>query len=321
MDCFSSVSDMLHQLEARQGWKKLVTPRGFALIPPETVGVGRTSVWGDPDSHCFLDSDVRFCAPLMERHYYQQRSIQISFIDTMNMTYYQSRAEAEQARAGLFCYVNNVPLPWFHRYEAGAIQKSQSIVIGEKFLEDNNISLPGNGWDRLAGALNKRQVFIPALSIACREVKNTTINDAVFALYFRGKLVEMLGLLIDYMLLAEATEYPALYEKSRVAARDALKILNVSFVDPPVIQDLACSVGVSKNSLQKAFRQFTGQSIYDYIVALKMERALVLFEDRTLRIEDIARAVGYQSKITFYKTFEKIFACKPSEVRKQILAD
>lgn len=192
-------------------------------------------------------------------------------------------------------------------------------MIGEKFLFDNSISLPDNGWNRLASAVNKRKIFIPALSVACQEVKNTTVSDAVFALYFRGKIVEIIGLLIDYMLHAETTEYPAMHEKSRIAAKNALEILNRSFIDPPVINDLAHSVGVSKNSLQKAFRQFTGQSIYDYIVSLKIERALTLFEDRSLRIEDISKAVGYQSKITFYKTFENIFGCKPNDVRKQII--
>ena len=320
MDCFVSVSDMLDQLENRQKWNKVMTSRGFDLIPPDSVGTGRTMVWGEPESHCFLESDIKFHMPLMERHYYHEKSIQISFIDDMDMSYYQNKDELEKARPGLFCYVNNVPMPWFHRYAAGSVQKSHAIVIGENFLLANNISLPNNGWDRLAAAVNKRRVFIPALSVACQEVKNVVVDDSVFPLYFRGKLVEMIGLLIDYMLHAEAAQYPAIHEKSRIAAKDALKILNVSFINPPVIKDLADSVGVSKNSLQKAFKQFTGQSIYDYIVSLKIERALVLFEDPSLRIEDISRAVGYQSKITFYKAFDNIFGCKPNEVRKQILA-
>ena len=50
-----------------------------------------------------------------------------------------------------------------------------------------------------------------------------------------------------------------------------------------------------------------------------MENALSLFENKSLTIEGVAKAVGYQSKANFYRAFEKAYGFKPNELRKQIL--
>jgi AraC-like DNA-binding protein len=314
VDRFSSTADMLRQYES-QGWKKIKTGRGFTLEPPDEIGKGYAAVWGDPESHCFMDSDLIFHIPLIERYYFQQKGIQISFIDDMTGTYYQNRNESSQANSGLHCHVNNIPLPWFHRYPAGTRQKVFSILITETFFSDSGLSLPHGGWDRLARVLN-RKTFIPELDVVCQEVKNTVIRDEAFIFYFHGKVAGAIGLLLDYMLKSEESDFPGIMEKSRIAARDALQVLNDTFVHPPVIENLAQSVGIDKKTLQNAFKQFTGQSVHEYIVALRMEKALLLLEDSSLRIEDIAKAVGYQSKISFYKAFESTFKCKPNEMRK-----
>jgi AraC-like DNA-binding protein len=319
LDRFSSTADMLRQYE-QQGWKKTKTGRGFTLEPPAKIAEGLVLVWGDPQSHCFIDSDIIFHIPLMERYYFQQKGIQISFIDDMTGTYYQSKAELSQAHEGLFCAVNNIPKPWFHRYPAEARQKVYSIIITESFFSDFRLSLPHNGWDRLARFINNQKTFIPALAVLCQEIKNTTIGDETFEFYFRGKVIEAIGLLLDYTLKMERKSFPAVSEKSRAAAKDALQILNDAYANPPVIEVLAQSVGIDKKTLQNAFKQLAGQSVHDYVQSLRMEKALSLLEEKSLHIEKIAKMLGYQSKINFYKAFECTYGCKPNEIRKLLFS-
>jgi AraC-like DNA-binding protein len=290
---------MLHQYE-QQEWKKIKTGRGFTLEPPTKIAEGMVVVWGDPQSHCFIDSDIIFHIPLMERYYFQQKGIQISFINDMTGTYYQNKAELSQAHTGLFCAVNNIPKPWFHRYPAEVRQKVYSVMITESFFSDFRLSLPHNGWDRLARFINNRKIFIPALMVVCQEIKNTAIGDETFELYFRGKVIEAIGLLLDYTLKMEEKSFPVVSEKSCAAAKEALQILNNAYVTPPVIEVLAQSVGIDKKTLQNAFKQLVGQSVHDYVQALRMEKALSLLEEKSLHIEKIAKMLGYQSKINFY---------------------
>ena len=319
MDRFSSTADMLQQYE-QQGWKKTKTGRGFTLEPSAKIAEGLITVWGDPQSHCFIDSDVIFHVPLLERHYYQQKGIQISVIDDMTVTYYLNKAEASQADAGLLCYANNIPKPWFHRYPAETRQKVYSIIITESFFSGFRLSLPHDGWDRMARVLNNRKTFIPALTVVCQEIKNTAIGDETFAWYFRGKVIEAVGLLLDYTLKMEGKSFPAVSERSRAAAKDALQILNDTYVNPPVIEVLAQSVGIDKKTLQNAFKQLAGQTVHDYVQSLRMEKALSLLEEKSLHVEKIAKTLGYQSKINFYKAFESTYGCKPNEIRKLLFS-
>ena len=317
MDRFFSTADMLAQYEQR-GWTKNRCGYGFSLTPPAETAVGRIVVWGRPDSLCFISTDLVFCNPLMERYYYSEKSIQISFVDDMTATYYQNRSESHEARIGLYCYVNNLPKPWFKRFPADTRQKVNTLLITEKFLNRYQLPLPHDGWDRLARALNGKEISIPALAFVCQQVKNAGIAADAFELFLSAKAAEAVSLLLDFMLKAEATAYPSVTEKSRAAARTALQILNDSFQHPPVIEHLAQSVGIDKKTLQTVFRQMTSQTIHDYIQTLRMEKALSLLENSSLRIEDIAQTVGYHSKINFYQAFKKTFDCTPNEMKKQI---
>jgi AraC-like DNA-binding protein len=319
MYLFSSTADMLQQYE-QQGWKKTKTGRGFTLEPSAKIAEGLVIVWGDPQSHCFIDSDVIFHLPLVERYYFQQKDIKISFIEDMTGTYYQNTAEVSQADAGLHCYINNIPKPWFHRYPAETRQKVYSLIITESFFSGLSFSLPHNGWDRLARVINNRKTFIPALTVACQEIKNTTIGDETFDFYFHAKIVEAIGLLLDYTLKAERKKFPVVKEKSRTAAKNALKILNDTYVCPPVIEVLAESVGLDKKTLQNAFKHLAGQSVHDYVQSLRMDKALLLLREKSLHIEKIAKTVGYQSKINFYKAFEYTYGCKPNEMRRLLFS-
>jgi AraC-like DNA-binding protein len=194
-------------------------------------------------------------------------------------------------------------------------------MITESFFSDSRLSLPHNGWDRLARFINTRKTFIPALAVVCQEIKNTTIGDETFELYFRGKVMEAVGLLLDYTLKMEKKEFPLITERSRVAAKEALHILNDAYVNPPVIEALAQSVGIDKKTLQNAFKQLVGQSVHDYVQSLRMEKALSLLEEKSLHVEKIAKTLGYQSKINFYKAFECTYGCKPNEIRKLLFSE
>ena len=87
-------------------------------------------------------------------------------------------------------------------------------------------------------------------------------------------------------------------------------------MNPPVIEVLARSVGIDKKTLQKAVQHLTGQTINEYIRSLRMEKALSLLMEGTMRIVDIAATVGYHSKMNFYRAFHSTFGCTPKEMLK-----
>ena len=163
---FYSTADMLQQYE-ESGWHRKNNGRGFSLELPPELGTGYMEIWGDPASHCCIDSNMVLNREMVERYYYTERGLKITFIEDMTGSYYQSKDTSEEALFGTFCTVCNLPRPWFHRYPAGTKQKCFSIVICESFLNNTGIIIPSDDWDRAAYIINGRNNKYPELAALC----------------------------------------------------------------------------------------------------------------------------------------------------------
>lgn len=91
------------------------------------------------------------------------------------------------------------------------------------------------------------------------------------------------------------------------------------------VPDLAAYAGVNKSYLQALFARIMGCSITEYVNRKRMEEAVFLLTNSSMKITDIAFAVGYNSRQHFAHTFEKYHGCGPMSYRRlharQIAAD
>lgn len=317
MDCFYSFVDMLRQYEL-EGWKRAGTKYGFRLFPPASFGTGSIEVWGDPKTHSFIDSDVVFHTELVERYYYRERGIQMSFIDDMNVTYYRKKSEKAFAIPGMYVYVNNVPRPWFKRFLPGYVQKVSTILVMESFFCSVGLHYADEDWDRAAIAINNNDLPFPEIALLCKQLKSLNVPRREFDRHFRQKVVEAVRHIFDYARSPGAEAAERLNPKSVDSARRAIEILNEDYAYPPDVETLSKMVNIDKKTLQKAFRRIVGRTVGEHLRSIRMEKALALLEDKQVPIEEISRSVGYLSKVNFYKSFKRVFDCRPHEIRRVI---
>ncbi len=315
MEIYHSLSFMLDEL-SKNGWKKEIVPRGFTLIPDENIGAGQITIWGDPAKLCFIDMDIIYNTPQFMVNYSKERGIQITFSEQIDMMFYKDESGIETGYFGNFIYINNVCIPWFKRYPIGKRTKALTLMISEDFLKEENILLSEEDWNRFARGVNGRNTSLPTLTSILKQLYQTTISNDLFERFFKTKAIESFLLLWDYTQKKEKSDLKKMNTKSHKAVKDTIHILDKSFISPPIITDLAKMVEVDKKTLQFAFKEIVGLSIHKYIRTLKMQNALLLLENKEMRIEDISKAVGYQSKIHFYRAFEAVFSIKPLEMRK-----
>ncbi|WP_126971273.1 AraC family transcriptional regulator [Gynurincola endophyticus] len=83
------------------------------------------------------------------------------------------------------------------------------------------------------------------------------------------------------------------------------------------IESIANDLGLNERRLRTGFRRIYGVSIFEYLLYLRMERAMVLISHSSIKINKIANMVGYQSKFTFAAAFRKYFKNKPSFKRRE----
>ncbi|WP_284645475.1 helix-turn-helix domain-containing protein [Paenibacillus silviterrae] len=87
-------------------------------------------------------------------------------------------------------------------------------------------------------------------------------------------------------------------------------------LDEPIgIPEIAESIGISSSLASQVFKQETGETIYNYLTQLRMERAAELLLKTDARISDIAAMVGYQHENSFIRSFRKFKDITPGKYR------
>ncbi len=312
MKIFDSYQSMIAQLEAC-GYQKTVTSKGYRYDLKPGVGKGTFECWGDNITYAFNDLNVCYDRTHTVLTYSDTLSVQMTFVEENNIQYYQEDNTVEQTNYGTFFYVNNINIPWYKTYFQGEQIRALTIVISNEFLMNHGISLSEEEWDELARTINLRPISIPSIATILRQVRYTNISGPLFRKYIETKLLEAFLILWDYS--QKELRFNKMTTKTYVAVRQALSILTKSFIDPPIITDLAAAVNISKNTLQKSFNEVVGMSIHKYVRTLRLQKSLELLTEDSMTIENVAKAVGYNSKIHFYKAFKHVFAMKPTEMR------
>jgi two-component system response regulator YesN len=71
--------------------------------------------------------------------------------------------------------------------------------------------------------------------------------------------------------------------------------------------------------LSKLYKSETGESLGDYIIRIKMERAAFLLKHSNLKIYEITSELGYQNPQYFSRIFKKVYGMTPQEFRDKSL--
>lgn len=87
------------------------------------------------------------------------------------------------------------------------------------------------------------------------------------------------------------------------------------------MSDLALALNLSESRLQHLFKQKTGVGLGHLLTEKRLQKAAVLLAHSTLRIKEIAAAVGYEHTSSFTRAFEQRFAQSPNVYRRETKAD
>lgn len=81
-------------------------------------------------------------------------------------------------------------------------------------------------------------------------------------------------------------------------------------------EDVAAFVSLNPAYLSRLFKKETGQTLIDYLIETKMNRAKQLLDSTRMTVSAIAQQVGYCNFSHFTKMFKKQFSVNPQEYRK-----
>ena len=133
---------------------------------------------------------------------------------------------------------------------------------------------------------------------------------------------EMLVILLQQIFISVhrylTTEHKLKNDYLDIEMEAALGYFNEHYNTDLCIEEYARSKGMSVSWFIRNFKQYTGTTPIQYIVAVRIANAQMLLETTNDNITEIGHIVGYENPLYFSRIFKKQKGLSPSEYRKQI---
>lgn len=87
------------------------------------------------------------------------------------------------------------------------------------------------------------------------------------------------------------------------------------FLNDLSLETVAKEFNTNPSYLSRMIKQETGLSFIDYLINLRIKKAIFLMDDPTIKIYQVAEMVGYSNQHYFCKAFKKVIGVSPTEYR------
>lgn len=101
---------------------------------------------------------------------------------------------------------------------------------------------------------------------------------------------------------------------------ELVKYMRSNFGYNLTLEFLAAQVHLSREHLSRIFKQYTGQTISDFLLDIRITRAKQMLKNPKHSITDISSYCGYQTVGNFQRAFKKATGMSPREYRKSTSA-
>ena len=106
-------------------------------------------------------------------------------------------------------------------------------------------------------------------------------------------------------------------EQNHSYLSDIVNYLRLNHTVKVTIDELCSKFHLSRSKLSKDFKEFTGQTISEYIKTLRIESSKNLLKNTKLNISEIAIATGFDNGNYFSSVFKENVGTAPKEYRKK----
>jgi len=116
---------------------------------------------------------------------------------------------------------------------------------------------------------------------------------------------------------------PAEFHLTRIdreKAEKALDLLMGDLRDPPCLSDLAKELSITEKRLNMVFKSVFGDTVFDYLRSLRLEKSRRLIEKTDMAIKEVAWTVGYNYTTNFSKAFTAKYDMTPASYAKKVRA-
>ncbi len=165
----------------------------------------------------------------------------------------------------------------------------------------------------------KTYKITPSVRAVVRQMLQCPYEGALKNMYLEGKVLELIAIYINEVIIQESKGQGAvrLSRQDMESLELAKLLLESNYVEPMTLSELAKAVYINEYKLKTGFKEVYGQSVYSYVIDQRMERAKRLFEERDMKIKEVAGRVGYTNISHFIEAFRKKYGITPGNYLKK----
>ncbi|CAM2994430.1 response regulator transcription factor [Hathewaya histolytica] len=146
------------------------------------------------------------------------------------------------------------------------------------------------------------------------EIDTIPINNMIGYMKLKFKTIEFLSTFFERNSNIKSIQNSEDGEKEIIIK--AKNIINKNIQSTPSLKELASNLNISLYKLQKAFKNTTGNTVYEYIKKSRIEKAEYLLKNTDMSILEIANEVGYENPSKFSNVFKSYKNLNPLQYRK-----
>lgn len=148
--------------------------------------------------------------------------------------------------------------------------------------------------------------LLSSLSYLIKEVGNHYGDDIERNLRFQDFLLTIARFFKDI----EFGPHPILENEGRVG--EILDYIHTNYRREISLDTIAKELFISRSQLSQIFKNATGFSVGDYIITYRIKCACSLLMGG-MRVQDVGKAVGFQTTANFIRIFKKRIGCPPGK--------
>lgn len=166
---------------------------------------------------------------------------------------------------------------------------------------------------RFASRLHLQRIPLARAEQLADEMEKECADKAAgYEAALRAKLIELIVYLSRTYSSSETTEAHALLRVGHV-----IGALENDFAKDWKLEDLQQIAHMSRSNLMRVFREATGVAPIEYLLRLRIQKAMKLLRSTDLSVTEIALQTGFNDSNYFARQFRKITGCSPVKYRKE----
>jgi two-component system response regulator YesN len=129
--------------------------------------------------------------------------------------------------------------------------------------------------------------------------------------------------LADLIMSASRTYHELILELNRKVSYTPAVLLSQKHIETYYykedfsLQELAEIIKISPTYLSRLLKNEIGVSFIEYLTQVRIEKAIQMMSDPTIKLYEVAEKVGYSNQHYFSTTFKKVMGLSPAEYRKK----